>query len=122
MRELEKEAGPTAKVANKPKSLASSMIQKAKKYTKDKEVRKKRKAEGGNKGEKGEKDEKGENGEKGEKDEKGEKGTQLLQHVDSPELLEPVKAGTQVEFMTIQAALFELEARFQDAKATFLII
>jgi len=49
-----------------------------------------------------------------------ELGTQLLQHVDSPDLLEPVKAGTQVEFMTIQAALFELEARFQDAKAAFL--
>ena len=240
MKELEHEAGPTAKVTARPKSLASSMIQRAKKSAHDAEVRKKRKAEGKKKGEndetgkKAEGEKKGENDEtgkkrkaegekKGENDETGKKakvdggnrdevvensplkdkevrvqgddasidivgrkgtvtrvflrndvefatifettnskgrnqkigsfvapvrdltlesevskvkpiqpildfrtlreprrvelGTMLLQHVDSQELLEPVRAGVQVEFMTIQAALFELEARFQDAKA-----
>ena len=223
MKELEHEAGPTAKVTARPKSLASSMIQRAKKSAHDAEVRKKRKAEGKKKGEndetgkKAEGEKKGENGETGKKakaaggnsdevvedspfkdkevrvqgvdasidtigrtgtvtrvflrndvefatifettNSKGrnqkigsfvapvrdltlesevskvkpiqpildfrtlreprrvELGTMLLQHVDSQELLEPVRAGVQVEFMTIQAALFELEARFQDAKA-----
>ena len=223
MEELKKAAGPTAKVANKPKSLASSMLARAQRSAKDKQVRKKRKADDkGDKGDKGDKDDKDDKDDKGDKDgEKSKKaktdggnkdrviedspfkdkevrvdgddasvdtigrkgtvtrvferndvefatifetvgkkvgsfiapvrdlklesevskvkpiqpildfrtlreprrielGTQLLQHVDSPDLLEPVKAGTQVEFMTIQAALFELEARFQDAKAAFL--
>ena len=48
-----------------------------------------------------------------------ELGRQMLQHSEVGGELENIEKGKTVEFMTIQAAIFELEARFQDAKAAF---